>query len=876
VGNAKVNNLNPLPALLFDQRFADAHSMQSLLLERERDLLEAHRIAKLGTWRLNLTTDEVDWSAEVYRIFELDPALPPPCYAEQRVLYAAESWARVTAAVARTVETGEPYELDLELTLPDGQRKWISSRGEVEAWSGGEVASVRGTLREITERKGAEAELALSEARYRALIKATAKIVWSVTPQGAGMVALGEWQAFTGQSPEQELGFGWVNAIHPDDRQATMRAWHRALKDGTVFDVEHRLRRHDGVYRVMQARAVPVRDPAGEIVEWVGMHRDITELKKADDGRRRSEFSSMAELVIAGAPAAMFVTDATGLITYLNPAAEQLLLCKNADIVGRKTALFLFDRAELADRAAKLGKELGREIPGGLAVLTARPRNGIAETSEWQLRRGDGSRFDAQLSVSTLRYPSGEGAGLIFIATDISDRKRSAAHIFHLAHHDALTGLPTRRLLNQTLEALLHDRRANHGRLAVLAVDLDNFKSINDLHGHHAGDELIVHAARCLRGALRGSDMVARVGGDEFIVLLDHVQSQAAAERVARKLIEKLRAPIDIGGHHVTPTASIGISLFPHSGETAELLLKNADSAMYQVKADGGNDCKPFTDELAAILTRKRQVEAALRQAMERQEFRLVYQPQISLAGNRVTGMEALLRWESRELGPVSPDEFIPVAESCGMILKLGEWVLHRACQEGLQLQRETGRALTIAVNLSPRQFEDAGLIRLVAGVLAETGLEPHLLELEITESLLVKESSKILKILRALRARGVQIAIDDFCTGYCSLSYITRFPVDRLKIDKSFVANMNSRSGGAVIATIIALSRSLNITAIAEGIESRAQHNLLLDMGCGAGQGFLYAKPAALEDVPARIAQIEAALAVTVEEHQKDCAGFV
>ncbi len=856
-----MNNLHPSPSLLFDQRIGDPRAMHSLLLERERDLLEAHRIAKLGTWRWNRVTDEVDWSAEVYRIFDVDPNLPPPDYAAQRRFYTPESWANVTAAVTRAVETGEPYELDLELTLPGGQRRWISSRGEVETWSGGDVASLRGTLREITERKLAEAELAISEARYRALIQATAKIVWSATPQGAAKAILTEWRAFTGQTQAQEAGFGWLNAIHPEDRQPTMRAWQRVLSDGAVFDVEHRLRRHDGVYRFMRARAVPVRDSAGEIVEWVGMHRDITELKQASEARRRSEFSTMAELVIAGAPAAMFVTDANGVITYLNPAAEQMLLCKNADVVGRKTALFLFDRAELARRATKLGQELGQEISGGLAVLTARPRAGIAETSEWSLRRGDGARFDAQLSVSALRYPSGEDAGLIFIATDISERKRNAEHIFHLAHHDAMTGLPTRRLLNQTLETLLRERRASHGRLAVLAVDLDNFKSINDLHGHGAGDELIVHAARRLRAALRGSDMVARVGGDEFIVLLDHVQSQAAAERVARKLIEELHAPVDIGGQLITPTASIGISLFPHSGETAELLLKNADSAMYRVKAEGGNACKPFTDELAAILTRKRLVEAALRQAMKRQEFRLVYQPQIDLGRRRVTGMEALLRWESRDLGQVAPDEFIPVAESCGLIVPLGEWVLHRACAEGTQVQALTGRPLTIAVNLSSRQFEDAGLIKLVTGALDDTGLAPHLLELEITESLLVKESSKVLKILRALRLRGVQIAIDDFCTGYCSLSYITRFPVDRLKIDKSFVANMNSRSGGAVIATIIALSRSLNITAIAEGIETVEQHTSLLDMGCGAGQGYLYARPTPLESIPARIANIEAAL---------------
>jgi diguanylate cyclase (GGDEF)-like protein len=573
----------------------------------------------------------------------------------------------------------------------------------------------------------------------------------------------------------------------------------------------------------------------------------------------------MAELIIAGAPAAMFVTDTDGVITYMNPAATQLLMLDAATVIGRETMLFLFDPAERARRAAERGpSERGsaHESSNGLAVLTDRPQRGITETSEWRLRRGDGTWFDAQLTVSPLPYPSGDSAGLIFVATDISERKRNAEHIFHLANHDALTGLPNRRLLNRTLETWLRERRAGAERLAVLVVDLDNFKNINDLHGHDAGDALIVHAARCLRAGLRDADFVARIGGDEFVVLLDRVQNQTAAERVAAKLNELLRTKLTLGGQTISAAASIGISLFPEAGKTAALLLKNADSAMYRAKAEGGNQGKAFTDELAAILTRKRRVEAALRLAMGGPEFRLDYQPQIDLATGRVTGMEALLRWNSRELGPVAPDEFIPVAESCGLIVQLGEWVLRRACREGRQLQRETGRDLTIAVNLSPRQFEDAGLVKQVAQALAESGFPPHLLELEITESLLMRESPNILRILRALRARGIQIAIDDFCTGYCSLSYITRFPVDRLKIDKSFVANMNSRSGGAVIATIIALSRSLEITCIAEGIETAEQHGMLLEMGCGAGQGFLYARPATFEMVPGRVREIEAALA--------------
>lgn len=837
-----------------------AVDMNRLLRQRERELLEAHRIARLGTWRWILATDTVIWSEEVYRAFGRDPNLPPPSYAEHPETFTPESWARLNQAVAGAIETGAPYALDLEIKPPSGPNRWITVRGEVEAYENGKVSHLRGTMQEITERKRAEAELAISESRYRSLIVASTNIVWTASTDGNSFGDFPEWSAFTGQTHEEMQGYGWLNAIHPDDREASLRAWKAAIRADAVMENEERLRRHDGVYRHMAVRAVPVRDSAGRTVEWVGTHTDITERKEAEALRRRAEFSGLAELVLAGSPAATIVTDGDGVISYLNPAAEKLLLWKKADIIGRRTPLFLFHDSELARRASTLSQEFSVDIPPDLAVLTARARRGLLDEAEWTLRRANGAQFDAHLTVSPLKYPSGETAGWILVASDITDRKRNAEYIFHLAHHDALTGLPTRRLLNDRIEELLRSRGHSGEKLAILMVDLDNFKHINDLLGHQSGDELIVHVGGCLRRSLRSSDLVARVGGDEFIVLLEHVQSTASAERVARKLVEALRTPIVIGGQSITPAASIGVSVFPDSGGTAETLMKNADAAMYRVKAEGGNNFMAFTEELASAMSRKRRVELALKQALARNEFRLVYQPQISFTTGKVTGVEALLRWQSEELGAVAPAEFIPAAESCGLIVPMGEWVIRTACRQGRQLQKTLGRDLIIALNISPRQLEERDLAKFIQQTLADSGLPRNTLELEMTETLLVKDSSKALNIFRALRSRGVRIAIDDFCTGFCSLSYMTRFPIDRLKIDKSFVSNMNSPSGGAVIAAIVALAKSLQISAVAEGIESAEQHKVLGAMGCSAGQGFWYARPMAAESLPARIRELEGA----------------
>jgi diguanylate cyclase (GGDEF)-like protein/PAS domain S-box-containing protein len=827
-------------------------------------LEEANRLTRPGIWRWDCRTHAIEWSDEVFRLQEIGRS-GPLCGAEENGrAYSAESAMRLDKAVERAIDLGEPYEIDLEVLQKDGSTRWISVRGEVETIANGMVASLCGTLHDITDRKRAEERLALSESRYRTLVEAAAAIMWIAPPDGAQAGEMPQWRAFTGQSREEVTGFGWSDAIHSDDRDRIVDAWRQSLSDCLPFETKHRLRRHDGVYRTMAVRAAPVRDRLGRVVEWVGMHIDITETEQAQEILRRAEREHAASLILSSSPIAMIVTDPMGLITTVNPAAETLLRFSKEALVGRQTPLILLDTDAVAMRAEALSRELQQPVAPGLAVLTAKPERGLVEQSEWVFRRGDGSRFDAQLTISAMAGPAGQLSGLILIADDITERKRAADTIAHLADHDALTGLPTRRVLDSRLASALEWAARNQGTIAVLIVDLDDFKRVNDQLGHLEGDRLIAHVAQCLRHALPDTHTVARQGGDEFAVVLHRLADASQVLALVSRLIASLHVPLVLGAQRITPRACIGVSIYPDGGETVEALLKNADAAMYEAKRDGKNGVRVFTRDMSNAFARRRQVEAAMAVALAAGEFELVYQPQISLLTGQVIGVEALMRWQSATLGNVAPAEFIPIAESNGLIDQIGAWALHTACAFGHRLQWAIGHPLVIAVNVSPRQFECDKWPETVRMALKESQLSPQTLELEITENILVNDSSKALRNLQAVRALGIRIGIDDFGTGYCSLSYIMRFSVDRLKIDKSFIHAMTPESDGTAVSTaIISLGRSLEIDVIAEGIETSMQHEQLLALQCQQAQGYLYACPAKARDLIEVIRTMEAAAAV-------------
>jgi len=431
------------------------------------------------------------------------------------------------------------------------------------------------------------------------------------------------------------------------------------------------------------------------------------------------------------------------------------------------------------------------------------------------------------------------------LQAEIFERMQAEQRIWHVAHHDALTGLPNRSLLLDRLnQALTQAGRSDH-RLAVMFLDLDRFKSVNDTLGHHIGDQLLKHVAMRLREAVRAVDTVSRLGGDEFVVVLHEIQTPDDALRVAEKIIEALAPAMLVDDHQLHATPSIGISIYPDDGDEAYALMKNADTAMYHAKANGRNTFKFFTAKMNEETRRFFGFEQRLRNSLLQHQFLLHFQPFIDHARQAVCGIEALVRWQDPELGLTLPGDFIPVAEETGMILQLGEWVLREALRQNASWQGQGCPALPVSVNLSPRQFHHKGLVDTVRAILDESGQPPELLELEVTESALMHDANESLNKLRHLADMGIKLAIDDFGSASISLAYLKRFPVHRLKIDQSFVLDVaRERDDAAVVAAIMALSKSLGLNALAEGVENREQLAVLLGFGCSQFQGYLFAHP--------------------------------
>ena len=552
---------------------------------------------------------------------------------------------------------------------------------------------------------------------------------------------------------------------------------------------------------------------------------------------------SFNKSVVTCSPFSIIVPDKAGRITCINPAAERMLWYKESDLLGHSYT-DLHDFHEIVLRAEELSSQFGLDVDSDHHVFRLTPEKGLIDEREWTYIRKDGSRVPVQLCVSALRDANECVTGFLGISYDLTEKKRAEEYIYHVAHHDPLTGLPTRTLLRDRLEVFIERARRSQQNLAVMMVDLDNFKRVNDSLGHQAGDTVLCEISRRLKACVRKSDTVARMGGDEFVVLLPDLRSAADAHEICQKILASVAQPIHVGRHDIIVTASVGIGLFPDCGDI-DALFKNADLAMYNVKARGRNGSEVYTPELAMPGLEQLQMESALRKALDAGEFEIVYQPQISFTTSKVIGVEALLRWNSKALGPVAPNIFIPIAEEIGLIVPIGEWVLVEACKEIATLQKRLGVECSVAVNISPRQFQRKDFPATVERALHASGLKPHQLELEITEQLLMVDSEESLEIMERVRKLGVRFAIDDFGTGFSNMAYINRFAVDRIKIDRSFISRCDVDSTSrAVTSAIITLARSLDIEVIAEGVESQEHVEMLTQMSCDQAQGYFYSRP--------------------------------
>jgi diguanylate cyclase (GGDEF)-like protein/PAS domain S-box-containing protein len=583
---------------------------------------------------------------------------------------------------------------------------------------------------------------------------------------------------------------------------------------------------------------------------------DITAERLATQDLKRS--LTFNRSIVDSSSFSIIVMDLDGIITSINPAAETMLGYTRDELIG-KDITTLHDATELIDRARTLREAFDEPIPADSTVFRARLSHGLVEDSEWTYLCRNGLRLPVQVHVNAIQDEDGDTVAYMASSYDLIDRKQTDQYIYHIAHHDPLTGLPGRALLRESLNLAIEHADRDHTTFAVLMVDLDHFKRINDSLGHDTGDVLLREVAYRLRSIVRKADTVARLGADEFVILLHGVAGRTEAESVARKIGEAFRLPILIAGQQIDITASMGLSLYPDS-PTGDDLLRHADIALHHGKSLGRSALSLFTPDLGKKLLDKLQMETALRTAIERNEFFLVYQPQISLTDHTLIGVEALIRWRSPDAGLILPSLFIPVAEETGLIVPIGAWCLETACREIAQLQRQLDQCLSVAVNLSPNQVHAANFQGTVERALALSGLDAQCLEVEITEGLLMRDSEDALQIIEGIQALGVTTAIDDFGTGFSNMSYITRFKVDRLKIDRSFVSRcLTDANSLAVTTAIIALAHSLNMEVVAEGVETAEQAAMLRSLECDSAQGYLYSPPRPIDEVLAFTRSLDA-----------------
>ncbi|RFC35602.1 MAG: PAS domain S-box-containing protein/diguanylate cyclase (GGDEF) domain-containing protein [Candidatus Nitrotoga sp. SPKER] len=682
------------------------------------------------------------------------------------------------------------------------------------------------SLRTLTEgTPEAEKTLETSNRFFSTLAKISPVGIFRTDAQGNCVYVSESWCGIAGMAQNDALGGGWAQAIHLDDREQVVQAWNTSAQIHQNFNREYRFQQLNGITRWVLGQAVTEWDPAGKLIGYVGTITDITARKQVEEALRESE--ARYRYLFQSNPHPMWI---------YNMETLRFLAVNNAAIAHYGYSMDEFLAMTIKDIRPP------EDIQPLLEELSRLGNANINMSWIWRHIKKDGTPIDVGITSHKLSF-GGSDAKLVLI-NDITERKHAEERIQHLAHFDSLTGLPNRSLLGDRVSQAICMAQRNRDSLAVLFIDLDHFKNINDTLGHHIGDGLLTGIAKRLKSVVRDEDTVARLGGDEFVLLLPGTDADGAAH-VAEKLLETATKHYQIEHYELVITTSIGIAIYPSDGMDFDNLTRCADVAMYRAKRDGRNNFRFFTAEMQASSARNLQLGNALRRALEHNQLQLHYQPQASIENGCVIGVEALLRWQHPELGMISPAEFIPIAEDSGLILPIGEWVLRTAVRQ-LKIWMDTGIApMIIAVNLSMVQFRQPQLLKLVTQILKDEGLPPKYLELELTESVTMNDPLTAITVMNNLHKHGVRMSIDDFGTGYSSLSYLKRFNVYKLKIDQSFVHDIaENLENKTIFKAIINLAKGLGLRTIAEGVETQEQVEFLRENGCDEIQGYHYSKP--------------------------------
>ncbi|MEW5744942.1 MAG: EAL domain-containing protein [Nitrospirota bacterium] len=740
------------------------------------------------------------------------------------------------------VKTGERYDVEHRVKRRDGAYHWYLSRGEPVRDSAGRIVKWYGTATDINDLKQTQEALRESEERYRMLF----------TNMTEGF-ALGHVE-YAGDGSPKDFRFIEINtaferitgltrgilgrpisSVLPDLEKSWIETYGRVARTGESVRFENYNKdtnRHYDVYAYS-----PGKD------RFAIIFTDITERKRTEEALRAAQETSdrrLAQLnaVVTHMTEGLVVFDPEGNLLDMNPAALQIHGFKSVETLRRH----LDDLTEIFE----LFDLEGRPLPVEQWPIGRVLKGEVIESYEVRVRRRDtGVTWIASYGGAPVKDPSGRLVLSIVTLRDITERKRLEEEIRHMAHHDALTGLPNRRLFMDIVALELAEARRRHKKLSVLFLDLDRFKEVNDTLGHETGDELLVEVARRLKASIRESDTVARIGGDEFNIILTDVPRAEYAATVAQKILHSFKEPYFIAGHALHITTSIGISICPDDSEDADTLFRYADIAMYHAKELGKDNYQFYNAEINSRSVEKIRFESYLRRTIERGELSVYYQPQVDIRTGRIVCAEALVRWRHPELGVLPSRRFIPAAEETGFVTAIDEWVLRTACAQ-LKVWHEAGYPpVCVTVNLSAREFRNPQLAATIGRILGETGLSPDCLDIEITESMAMRDIDHTARQLNELTAIGVHISIDDFGTGYSSLSYLKRLPIQRLKIDRSFVKDVTTDPDNrAIIQAVTAMAHTMQMTVVAEGVETEEQLRFLHESRCDEAQGYLFNKP--------------------------------
>ncbi|WDT74888.1 MAG: EAL domain-containing protein [Candidatus Manganitrophus sp.] len=778
---------------------------------------------------------------------------------------------------ARTDQVSGGYDEEYRIIQPSGAIRWVRDRAFPIRDASGQVYRIAGIAEDITERKQAEEDFRKSNERFHLIARATSDVIWDWDLITNALWWNDNFKTLFGYKDEEiEPSLeSWVNRIHPEDKERVLSGIHAVIDRGERFwSDEYRFRRSDGSDAAILDRGYVVLAEGGKPVRMIGAMMDITERQNANEllrarARRQAVIAELGQRALSGMALPALMNEAVALVAktleveyckVLEPLTDGSALLLTAGVgwkeglVGRAT-LGILENSQAAYTLACNGPVVVEDLETETRFNPVMLRDHGVVSGMSVLIPGQDYPHGV-LGVHTKRRRTFGKEDVLFLQSIANvlaaaiERRKAEERIEHQAYHDALSGLPNRLLFEDRLSIAVAQARRGEEKLAVLLVDLDRFKVINDTLGHAIGDELLRGAAARFMGCVREGDTVARMGGDEFAVLLPQLDSDETAIQIAGRIASSLNPPFPLDGRALFVTASIGIAVYPHAGGDAQTLLRHADIALYRAKEQGRNTLRCYCPSMNAKGYERLLLESALRQALEREEFLLHFQPQVNLKTGEIIGFEALVRWRRPEIGLISPAEFIPLAEETGLIIPIGEWVLRAACAQNKAWQEAGFPSMRVAVNLSARQFYQDNLVETVRRVLKETPLDPSFLELELTESVLMGKERSILSMLRELAAMGIHLSIDDFGTGYSSLAYLKRFPIEKLKVDQLFIHNMTTDPNDAVIArTVVAMAHSLRLKAIAEGVETEAQLAYLRSIGCDEMQGYLFSRPLPVEE---------------------------